>query len=55
MHFREVYLVRQKSAIEQFDKSIPMGKALMDEMEDYLGRLYSRLSGISLIGEQEHH
>ena len=55
MHFREAYLACRKSAIEQFDKSIPMGKALVKEMEDYIGRLYSRLSEISLTGEQEHH
>lgn len=55
MHFREVYFACRKSAIEKFDKAIPMGKALMEEMEDYLGRLYSRLSEISLTGEKEHH
>ena len=55
MHFREVYLACRKSAIEKFDKSIPTGKALMEEMEDYLERLYSRLSEISLTGEKEHH
>lgn len=55
MHFREFYSSCRESAIEDFDKSMPFGKMLMEEMEDYLGRLCSRLSNVSLEGEQEHH
>lgn len=55
MTFRELHQECRHAAGIEFDKAIPYGMHLMEEMENYLCNLFERLSHISVNGEKDQH
>ena len=55
MTFRELHHKCRHAASIEFDKAIPYGMPLMEEMENYLCNLFERLRNISVIGEKDQH
>lgn len=55
MTFRELHQECRNAAGIEFDKAIPYGMPLMEEMENYLCNLFERLRNISVIEEKDQH
>lgn len=55
MSFKDLHNECRAKAKSNFIKAIPNALQLMDEMENYLGKLYTRLSKIHFTGEQNQH
>lgn len=55
MTFRELYKKCCYAACIEFDKAIPYGKPLMEEMENFLCKLFERLKEVSVIEEKDQH
>lgn len=55
MTLRELHQECRNAASIEFDKAIPCGMPLMEEMENYLCNLFERLKHVSVIGERDQH
>lgn len=55
MTFRELHQECRHDAGIAFDKAIPYGMPIMEEMENYLYNLFERLRNISVTGEKDQH
>lgn len=55
MSLKEIHKQCRNSACIEFDKAIPNGILLMNEMEKYLCSLFERLGQINVTGEKDQH
>lgn len=55
MTFKELHKKCRNAVCANFDKAIPEGTLLMDEMENFLFCLFERLRQISVTGEEDQH